>query len=139
MSPSCVIIENPSIYSSQNRDLRCICTHPRPLSSLGQGPLREPSDKGILMLESVIRGGWLAISGRGSGSHVAMSGSVTLGVSVLVIRTSERFPPHVSSSRLASFSVWKGACPVSIVLKFLFICCHRESSLGRSQTNRLVF
>ena len=41
VSPSCVIIENPSIFSSQNKDLGCICTHPRSLSSHGQGPLRD--------------------------------------------------------------------------------------------------
>ena len=72
------------------------------------------SDKGILMLESVIRGGWLTISDNGSGSHVTMSGSVILGVTVLVIRTSERFPTHVSCSRLASFSVREGTCPVEL-------------------------
>ena len=57
VSPSCVMTENPSIFSSQSIDLRCICTHPRPLSSCGQGPLREPSDSVILVLESVTRGG----------------------------------------------------------------------------------
>ena len=93
-----MIIENPSIFSSQNRDLRCICTHPRPLSSLGQGPLRETSDNEIVVLESVIRGGWLDISGRGSGSHIAVSGSVTLGEAVLVIRSSGRVLSHVSSN-----------------------------------------
>ena len=66
------------------------------------------------MLESVIRGGWLTISGRGSGSHIAVSGNVTLGETVLVIRVSERVLPHVSSRRLASFSVREGVCPVEL-------------------------
>ena len=44
VSPSCVMTENPSIFSSHSSDLRCICTRPRPLSSCGQGPLREPSN-----------------------------------------------------------------------------------------------
>ncbi len=57
VSPSCVMTENPSIFSSQSNDLRCICTHPRPLSSCGQGPLRGPSNSVILVLESVTRGG----------------------------------------------------------------------------------
>ena len=69
VSPSLVTIEKPSIFSSHSNDLRCICIHPRPLSSRGQGPVRAPSDKEILVLESVTRGGWLAISGFGSGSH----------------------------------------------------------------------
>ena len=69
VSPSCVMTENPSIFSSQSNDLRCICTHPRSLSSRGQGPLRDSSDSLILVLESVTRDGWLVISGFGSGSQ----------------------------------------------------------------------
>ena len=57
VSPSCVMTENPSIFSSQSNDLHCICTHPRPLSSCGQGPLRESSISVILVLDSVTRDG----------------------------------------------------------------------------------
>ena len=109
-----MIIENESIFSSQNRDLRCICTHPRPLSSFEQRPLRESCDKGIIILESVIRCGWLVISGRGSGSHIAVSGNVALGGIVLVIRVSGHVLTHVSFSRMTSVSVRKGACPVEL-------------------------
>ena len=62
VSPSLVMIEKPSIFSSHSNDLRCICTHPRPLSSRGQGPVRAPSDKEILVLESVTR--WVVIHQR---------------------------------------------------------------------------
>ena len=60
------------------------------------------------MLESIIRGGWLVISGRGSGSHITLSGIVALDEVVLVIRVSERALTHVSCIRLTSFSVREG-------------------------------
>jgi len=83
VSPSCVMIENPSIFSFHKKDLRCICTHPRPLSSRGQGPLKDPSDSEILVLESVTWGGWLVITGFGSDSHVALSWGSSLRQAML--------------------------------------------------------
>ena len=112
MSPSLVTIEKPSIFSSHSNDLRCICIHPRPLSSRGQGPVRAPSDKEILVLESVTRGGWLAISGFGSGSHITFSSVVILGETSSSNRALGCTLPHVSSRRLARTSVREGAWSV---------------------------
>ena len=108
VSPSLVMIEKPSIFSSHSSDLRCICTHPRPLSSRGQGPERAPSDSEILVLESVTRSGWLVISGFGSGSHMTSSLDEVAeyessGGSVL--GCNQR---HVSSRRLARTSTREG-------------------------------
>ena len=103
-----MMIEKPTILSSHSSDLRCICTHPRPLSSRGQGPERAPSDSEILVLESVTLSGWLAISGFGSGSHMTSSlGEVVEFVSSgdIVLDCGQL---HVSSRRLARTSVREG-------------------------------
>ena len=71
------------------------------------------------MLESVIRGGWLVISGRGSGSHITLSGNVAQGEVVLVIRVSERVLFQVSSSLMTSFSEREGASPVEVMYAYL--------------------
>ena len=108
VSPSLVMIEKPSIFSSHSSDLRCICTQPRPLSSRGQGLERAPSESEILVLESVTRSGWLAINGFGSGSHMISSpDEVTGNVSFdgLVLGGDQR---QVSSRHLARASVREG-------------------------------
>ena len=55
--------------SSHCKDFCCICTQPSPLSDFGSGSFREPSRSVTLVLESVIRGGWFAVSGVGSSSQ----------------------------------------------------------------------
>ncbi len=112
VSPSLVMVEKPSIFSSHSNDLRCIRTHPRPLSSRGQGPVRAPSDKEILVLESVTRDGWLTISGFGSGSHRTFSWGVIFEETSSGNRALGCVQRHVSSRRLARTSAREGACSV---------------------------
>jgi hypothetical protein len=112
VSPSLVTIEKPSIFSSHSNDLHCICIHPGPLSSRGQGPVRAPSDKEILVLESVTRGGWLAISGFGSGSHRTFSSGVIFGEISSSNRVLGCTLSHVSSRRLTRTSGQEGTWSV---------------------------
>ncbi len=93
-------------------DLRCICIHPRPLSSRGQGPVRAPSDKEILVLESVTRGGWLVINGFGSGSHRTFSSGNIFGETSSSSRALGCTVSHVSSRRLSRTSVQEGTWSV---------------------------
>ena len=66
VNPSCVMTVEPCMFSSHRRDFCWICTHPSPLSDVGRASFSESSRSVILMFESVIRGGWLAMSGGGS-------------------------------------------------------------------------
>ena len=62
---SYVIMGDPCMSSSHRKDFCCIWTQPSPLSDFGSGSFRESSRSVILVLESVIRGGWFTVSGGG--------------------------------------------------------------------------
>ena len=57
---------------------------------------------------------WLTISGLGSDSHITLTWNAILGESMLIICTSECILPNVSSTRLDSFSMCQGTCPVEL-------------------------
>ncbi len=98
VSPSLVMIEKPSIFSSHSNDLRC--------------PVRAPSDKEILVLESVTRVGWLAISGFGSGSHRTFSWGVIFEETSSGNHALGCAQRHVFSRRLTRTSSREGVCSV---------------------------
>ena len=84
--------------SSSHRTDFCIWTQTSPLSDSGSGSFRETSRNVILVLESVIRGGWFAVSGGGSSSQDADDGGGSVEVSQIPVM---HFCDHLFSKSMS--------------------------------------
>jgi hypothetical protein len=106
VNPSCVMTVEPCMFSSHRRDFCWIWTHPSPLSDVGRASFSEFSRSVILMFESVIRGGWLTMSGGGSWCQFTAGGEGSVGATQVPITY---FCDH-SFSKSVTVCVSGGGC-----------------------------
>ena len=101
----------PCMSSSHRKDFCCIWTQPSPLSDFGSGSFREPSRNVILVLESVIRGGWFDVSGGGSSSQDADDGGGSVEDSQIPVMY---FCDHSFSKSMTACSSGEGCFPEEV-------------------------